>query len=462
MLRSLRFRLPLLLLGGLLLAAVVTSVIASQLFAEHTRGQVVTQLRRQAQGIAQLYAEEALRTVDERRVAPAFAAPQLEIATGSRLYYVGVPIFPGQVSGLRGLARKYVDWPALTSGRSEEFSFVPPGERRSFLAVANPVMLGRQMFGAIVVAQENQTSNAEAFSLIKLLTASFGGGLAVALVLAWYLTRRIVRPVVLLARATDEVAAGNYGVELPSVPGGGEIHHLSERFGDMARRLGETERLERNFLMTVTHELRTPLTAIRGHVGALREGLADDPTLRAASLEVVAGEAERLERLVGDILDLAKLNAHRFTLVDEDVDLADLLEAAHGAFSEDARRRGIDYPLALAGRPLVVTDGDRVHQIVLNLLANAFRWTPDGGRIAVALDLAEGSLEISVEDSGPGIPPDEQERVFRPFFTRGGTGLGLAIAGELATALGGRLGLGSEPGRGSRFALTLPLRPVRQ
>lgn len=463
MLRSLRFRVPVLLLSGLLLAGVVTSVIAAQLFQEHTRGQVVTQLRQQAVGIAQLYAEEALRTVDERRTVPAFAAKQLEIATGSRIYYVGVPIFPGQVSGLRSLERRYVDWERISAGEVQELSLVPPGEERSFLAVAQPLKLGSQIFGALVVAQENRESDSEAFALTKLLAVSFGGGLAVVLALAWFLTRRIVQPVVALSRATDEVAAGNYDVEVPVVPGGGEIDHLAERFGEMARRLGETEALERNFLMTVTHELRTPLTAIRGHVDALREGLADDPELRAASLEVVAHEAGRLERLVGDILDLAKLDAHRFTLVDEEVDLADLLEAAHGAFAEEARRRGIDYPLDLAGRPLVVTDGDRVHQVVLNLLTNAFRWTPDGGRVELRLVLTATTAEVTVADTGPGIAPEEQERVFRPFFTRGGgTGLGLAIARELAGALGGRLSLQSEPGRGSRFALELPLRPARQ
>lgn len=463
MLRSLRFRVPVLLLSGLLLAGVVTSVIAAQLFQEHTRGQVVVQLRQQAVGIAQLYAEEALRTVDERRTVPAFAAKQLEVATGSRIYYVGVPIFPGQVSGLRSLPRRYVDWERISAGKVQELSLVPPGEERSFLAVAQPLKLGAQIFGAIVVAQENRASDSEAFALTKLLAVSFGGGLLVVLALAWFLTRRIVQPVVALSRATDEVAAGNYAVEVPVVPGGGEIDHLAERFGEMARRLGETEALERNFLMTVTHELRTPLTAIRGHVDALREGLADDPEIRAASLDVVAHEAGRLERLVGDILDLAKLDAHRFTLVDEEVDLADLLEAAHSAFAEEARRRGIEFLLALDGRPLVVTDGDRVHQIVLNLLTNAFRWTPDGGRVGLRLVLDGSSAHVLVEDTGPGIAPEEQERVFRPFFTRGGgTGLGLAIARELAGALGGRLALESEPGRGSRFALELPLRPVRQ
>src|ERR671938_787747 len=211
--------------------------------------------------------------------------------------------------------------------------------------------------------------------------------------------------------------------------------------------------------MSVSHELRTPLTAIRGHVEALREGVADDAASRAASLEVIAAETTRLERLVGDVLDLAKLDAHRFTLTREEVDMERVCERAYDAFGEEARRRGIDYRQEVAARPVIVTDGDRVLQIITNLLSNAFRWTPDGGRIGLALDAANGNVAVAVDDTGPGIAPQDRERIFRAFWSRGaegGTGLGLAIARELAEALGGRLELVSEVGRGSRFELVLP------
>src|SRR5439155_1074664 len=141
-------------------------------------------------------------------------------------------------------------------------------------------------------------------------------------------------------------------------------------------RLGAAEERERNFLMTVSHELRTPLTAIRGHVDAMREGLTDDPEAEAASLEVVGAAAARLERLVGDVLDLAKLDAHRFTLLREEVDMGRLLDQAYAAFGEEARRRSIDYHCDIDTRPVILTDGDRVLQIISNLLSNAFRWTP--------------------------------------------------------------------------------------
>ena len=228
----------------------------------------------------------------------------------------------------------------------------------------------------------------------------------------------------------------------------------------MAVRLGESEELERNFLMSVSHELRTPLTAIRGHVAALREGVVTDPELAEASLEIVAQESERLGRLVGDVLDLAKLDAHRFTVLSEEVDMGRLCDRAYSTFADEARRRGIDYSQQADEEPVIATDGDRVLQIISNLLSNAFRWTPDGGRIELALGSENGVVTVDVADSGPGIKADQRERIFRPFWSLDGrgTGLGLPIAKELALALGGRIDLESELGRGSRFRLVLPAR----
>ena len=122
------------------------------------------------------------------------------------------------------------------------------------------------------------------------------------------------------------------------------------------------------------------------------------------------------------------------------------------------RRRGIAYDKRFEDAPTIVSDGDRVLQIISNLLANAFRWTPDGGRVELELASENGSVSVAVDDSGPGIAPQERERIFRPFWSRdnSGTGLGLAIARELAVALGGRIELRSQPGKGSRFELVLP------
>jgi signal transduction histidine kinase len=467
MFRSLRFRLPAFFLAGVALAGIVSTAIAVQLFQQHIHSQSVSDLKREASGLTQLYQRAALESIDEGRSAPQFAAEELERATGTRLYYVGAPVFPRGGSGLRELTRDQVKedrWQTLIDGeRVISFDFTPPGEDKAFLAVGQPLKLEGQNFGALVVAKKKTELTQGWLSLVELFLVALGIGLVVAGILAWYLSRRLARPVLALSAAADRIAGGKYDIAVPEVPGSGEVSHLAERFRQMASRLSEAEEQERNFLMSVSHELRTPLTAIRGHVEALREGLVDDPESRAESLDVVSAEAGRLERLVGDVLDLAKLDAHRFTLLHEEVDMGRLVDQVFAAFGEEARHRGIDYRCLADSNPVIVSDGDRVFQIVSNLLSNAFRWTPDGGRVEVALASANGRVSVSVADTGPGISANEQERIFRPFWSRdgSGTGLGLAIARELASALGGRIALQSKPGAGSRFDLLLPAAPPK-
>jgi signal transduction histidine kinase len=457
--RSLRYRLPALFLLGVVLAGLITAVIAIRLFQDYTESQTIGELRRQARALAALYAQQAIQSVDEGLDAPRFAVPRLEQATGARLYYVGLPLFPSQVSGLRSLTQEEAGLQSLPR-RTETIEFTPPGEERGYLAIAQPIELGGETFGALVIAKPKAELRDRWLVLVWRIGLAFLGGLVVAAGLFLYLSRRLTKPVLALSRATDEVAAGRYDVEVPEVRSRDEIAHLADRFREMTQRLAEASELERNFLMSVSHELRTPLTAIRGHVEALREGLADDPEAREASLDVISAETDRLSRLVGDLLDLAKLEADRFTLVEEEVDLGRVLEQAYQGFAEEARRRQIVFERSIAAVPAVTTDGDRVLQIVSNLLVNAFEWTPDRGSITLSLRADNGSLGVAVSDSGPGIAPEERERIFRPFWSKNGqgTGLGLPIARELANALGGRLVLESQLGKGSRFELVLPAR----
>jgi signal transduction histidine kinase len=458
--RSLRYRLPAIFLAGVLVAGIVTAVLAISLFQDYTRDDTLADLRRQASGLAQLYAAQAGQSVGRGTEAPAFAAPILERSTDARLYYAGVDIFPGQISGLRRLSLDLLDRSLLDRGQIQEFEFEPADSDSTYLAVAQPLEFGGETFGALVVARPKAALSESWLVLFQRVALAVLAGILVALGLVWYLSRRLTRPVLALSRAADEVAEGRYDAELPEPLSGDEIGHLTERFRQMTTRLQESDELTRNFLMSVSHELRTPLTAIRGHVDALREGVADDPEARDASLEVIRTETDRLSRLVGDVLDLAKLDAHRFTLQEQEVDLEALLDQAYQTHAETARRHDIEYERSFRATPVITTDGDRVLQIVSNLLENAFHWTPDGGRVSLGLVKANGSVSVTVADSGPGIPASERERIFRPFYSRNGqgTGLGLAIASELAEALGGRLSVESSPGAGTRFELRLPAR----
>jgi two-component system, OmpR family, sensor kinase len=453
MFRSLSFRLPALFLTGIALALLIAAALAVRLFQDYAREQSVRELQREAAGLTKLFGPQIARG------AQPYGPRALEEATGDRIYYAGIAIFPGENSGFRPLPANIVDVNALPADRGTVFEFTPSDDDRRYIAVARPFEVNDVRWGAFAVAKPRAELQAQWVTLLRRLALGIVGGLLVAAGLAWYLSRRISVPMRELAGAADQIAEGRYEVVIPDVPSGDEIGHLAERFREMAARLSESDERERSFLMSVSHELRTPLTAIRGHVDALREGVVEDPELRSESLDVIALEADRLSRLVGDILDLAKLDAHRFTLLQEEVDMQALCEQAYTAFSEEARRRAIDYRSDVEARPVIVTDGDRVLQIISNLLQNAFRWTPDGGRIGLSLEHANGDVRVVVDDTGPGITADERERIFRPFVSRdgaGGTGLGLAIARELAAALGGRIDLESEPGRGSRFLLVLP------
>ncbi len=450
MLGSLRFRLPALFLLGVVLSGLVASLIAIRFFQSYERTRAVGELRAESVGIVRLEASQAgARDVPIRNLEAAIG--------GDRIFYVpivrGAQLFTGP---LPQLPRSTVSVVELNRSVPRAFDLQFAGRR--YLAVAQPLKLGDQLFGALVVAKPTSQLRSRWVTLFERLAIAFGGGVIVAGLLGVYLSRRITRPLLALSKAADEVAGGNYGVEVPKPRGSDEISHLAARFSDMAAELSESEQLSRNFLMSVSHELRTPLTAIRGHVAALREGVIDDAAMQEASLGVISEEAMRLERLVGDVLDLAKLDAHRFTVLQEEVDMKHLCERVHAAFAEVARRRAMDYRLDVRAHPVIVTDGDRVLQIISNLLSNAFRWTPEGGRVELSLSEQGSWVSVVVADSGPGITAEERERIFRPFWSRdgGGTGLGLAIARELAVALGGGIDVRGEPGLGSRFELVLP------
>ena len=452
MLRSLRFRLPALFLVGIILAAVVAALIAVRFFQAYTHTRAAHELRSESAGIVQLYAQQAgVGSVPVQSLHKAIGGDEIFWVPAVR----GASLFAGSVTVPPRDDLRFAD---LRGGRRTINLSV---NGRAYLAVAGIVKLAGIPVGAIVVAKPTSAVTSNWLQLLGELAIAFGIGIPLALLLVVYFSRRVARPLEALTRAADEVATGHYDVALPRPGGGSEIERLATRFGEMAARLSESEEMSRNFLMSVSHELRTPLTAIRGHVSALRDGVIEDEESRRRSLEVVAEEGIRLERLVGDVLDLAKLDARRFALLREEVDMRVLCERAHAAFATEADARGIGLGLSVDDGAVLVTDGDRVLQIVSNLLANAIQWTPSGGTVELTLATSQTAVVVTVSDTGPGIAPAEQERIFRAFWSghgghAGGTGLGLTIASELATALGGSLRVESEPGHGSRFVLALP------
>lgn len=238
--------------------------------------------------------------------------------------------------------------------------------------------------------------------------------------------------------------------------------------------LERLDRMRREFVANVSHELKTPLTTVKSYVETLLDGAADDPALRARFLGVVAAETDRMVRLVRDLLQLSQMDQGILPFQIEPCSLPELVEGVLARLSLTASRRRLaierDWPPDL---PLCLGDRDRLEQVVLNIVANAIEFTPEGGTIRLSIHVEHAApparsgpfLRLSVRDTGPGIPPEDLPRIFERFYrvdkarsrTLGGTGLGLAIAKGIVEALGGEIRITSELGRGTEVQVFLPI-----
>ncbi|MGH2977896.1 MAG: HAMP domain-containing sensor histidine kinase [Gaiellaceae bacterium] len=291
-----------------------------------------------------------------------------------------------------------------------------------------------------------------------LLIAAAAGGILAA-VAAFLLARRISRPVGRIAAAARTLARGTHPEPVP-VEGATEIATLAGTFNDLAAQLQRAQEAERNFLLSVSHELKTPLTAIRGYAEAVEDG-AVDPREAAAT---VASEARRLERLVRYLLDLARMNRTDFSVLNTEIDLAEVADDAVRRYEQQAESFGVElHAIAEAAAP-AIADADRVLQVVSNLVENALRLTPAGGEVRV---VAEPGV-LRVEDTGPGLAEADTERAFERFYLHEryglqrqvGTGLGLAIVKELTLAMGGDVDVESRPGTLTVFTVRLRMPKV--
>jgi two-component system sensor histidine kinase BaeS len=286
-----------------------------------------------------------------------------------------------------------------------------------------------------------------------LVVAAAAGGLLAALA-AFLLARRISRPVDRISAAARSLTRGTHPEPVP-VEGAAEIATLAVAFNDLAAQLRRAQEAERNFLLSVSHELKTPLTAIRGYAEAVEDG-AVDPREAAAT---VASEAWRLERLVHDLLDLARMHRTDFSVHNTEIDLAEVAEDGVRRYQQQAESFGVALHAVADAPAPAIGDADRVLQVVSNLVENALRLTPPGGEVRVVA--APGVLRV--EDTGPGLAETDTERAFERFYLherygverRVGTGLGLAIVKELTLAMGGSVDVESRPGRLTVFTVRL-------
>jgi two-component system sensor histidine kinase BaeS len=285
--------------------------------------------------------------------------------------------------------------------------------------------------------------------------------LALALVVSWYVTRRVTRPITRVARTATAIAAGDRSARA-QVSAPGELGELARAFDSMADDLARAERARRNLAADVAHELRTPLAALQAGLEELRDGYADPDTQRLAGLH---DQSLRLTRIVGDLAELSEAESAALSLSVADVDVNVLVTGAVADREAQLRAAGLSVGTRLHPEPLYVCgDADRLHQALGNLLSNAARYCAPGDDVTLATAPGpSGWVRVEVADTGPGIDPAELPRVFDRFFRGcssravGGTGIGLAVVRELIAAHGGTVDAASSQGEGTCFTLTLPL-----
>ena len=283
--------------------------------------------------------------------------------------------------------------------------------------------------------------------------------LALALLLAYALSRWVARPLDKMAEAARALAAGEHR-PIP-VEGPAEVQALAQTFNEMSRQVQASQQSQRDFVANVSHELKTPLTSIQGFAQAILDGTANDPESLRQAAQIIHDEAARMHRLVLDLLELARLDAGTADLRREPVDLAALARNVAQRMAPQAQEAQVTLTVAGADSLIVYGDGDRLAQVLLNLVDNALKHTPAGGQVTVSVHAQGGWAEVRVQDTGEGIPPEVLPRIVERFYQldqarQGGAGLGLSIAYEIVRAHGGTLTAQSEPGKGSVFVVKLP------
>ena len=329
--------------------------------------------------------------------------------------------------------------------------------------VSQPVTVRGQRVGTAVVRFTGSGLGAADRGLKTALLRAIAGAAGLAALLALLtglaVARRITRPVTRLIAATRAMAGGDRAARVGDIRAAGELRELAAAFDQMAGTLDRQEQIRRNLVADVAHELRTPIAILQAGHEALLDGVAE-PT--PAELGSLRDEVLRLARMVGDLQTLAAADAAALNLTRTPSDLAGLAATAADSLARRFEAAGLTLDTELAAAP-VLADPRWLHQVITNLLTNALKFTPPGGRVTITTQARGGEAVLHVTDTGQGIPAEDLPRVFDRFF-RGqrasqisGSGIGLAIAAELAEAHGGRLTAASDgQEKGTQMTLTLP------
>ncbi|MFQ5558100.1 MAG: ATP-binding protein, partial [Acidimicrobiales bacterium] len=423
---------------GTVIAALVVAGLGTILLASVTsRRAIESDLRDQATALASVFDEATLLRVAEGETPRGRLARLSETLSLNGIGYLVVPRGGSAPVGELppGIEPEDLDADALAAGE-------PVSGRKGDLVFAAAAAVTRNgVTQVIVLTNEQESVVAPAWGWFLLAGSA---AVLLAFLVALRLSRSLTRPVRHASSTAHRIADGDLAARVPregTSGGGAEIEELVSSINVMATNLERSRALERQFLLSVSHDLRTPLTSIRGYAEALQDGAAGDPTLVG---DVIEQEAKRLERLVGDLLLLARLEGTGFTFDRAPHDAREIVEDTVAGFEHRAEIDGVDLTVRAPDSPqTVLVDPDRYAQVVANLVANACRFADQV--VAVTLWQEEGRVHLAVDDDGPGIADDDLPHVFERLYTatknpkvrESGSGLGLAIVRELVEGMDG-------------------------
>ena len=296
------------------------------------------------------------------------------------------------------------------------------------------------------------------------LTLFYGAliGAVLALILGILISRTLTRPIRELTRATHAISEGDLSQEV-QVRTNDELGELAQAFNKMSAELSRSVNARKQMTADIAHELRTPLSLILGHAEAVHDGVLP-PTVE--NFEIIREEATRLEHLVNDLRTLSLADAGELTINPQFIEPERLINEVTSLYQYETQRKNISLDVDVdSPLPTIEVDPGRMTQVLTNILDNATRHTPEGGQITLSAKQVNDKVELAVQDSGPGIPPETLDRIFERFYRTdssrqrdgdGGSGLGLAIAKSIVQAHGGQLSAESEPGKGLRIIISLP------
>ena len=347
-----------------------------------------------------------------------------------------------------------------------------PGDRLSNadLRTGLPIKENEEVIGVYVPLRMPFVGRPRELEFIERtnLTLLYGAlvGAALALLLGFFISRTLTRPIRELTRATHAISEGDLSQKV-QIRTNDELGELAQAFNKMSAELSRSINARKQMTADIAHELRTPLSLILGHAEAVHDGVL--PPTRE-NFEIIREEATRLEHLVNDLRTLSLADAGELTITPQVIEPERLVNEVAALYQYETQKKNISLDVDIASPlPVIEVDPGRMTQVLTNILDNATHHTPEGGHITLSAKQADDKVQLVVEDSGPGVPPENIEHIFERFYRSdssrqrdgavpGGSGLGLAIAKSIVQAHGGQLSAESEAGKGLRVIISLPRR----